>query len=61
MYLLREEARRPLTEIGRALGGRDHATVLHGYSKISKELALLPETREDVECLRRILRNQTAA
>jgi chromosomal replication initiator protein len=61
MYLLREEARRPLTEIGRALGGRDHATVLHGCSKISKELALLPETREDVDCLRRALRNQTAA
>ena len=61
MYLLREEARRPLTEIGRTLGGRDHATVLHGCSKIGKELALLPETREDVDCLRRALHNQTAA
>jgi chromosomal replication initiator protein len=61
MYLLREEAHRPLTEIGRVLGGRDHATVLHGCSKISKELALLPDTRDHIECLRRTLRNQTAA
>jgi chromosomal replication initiator protein len=61
MYLLREEAHRPLTEIGRMLGGRDHATVLHGCSKVSKELNLLPETREDVECLRRLLRTPAAA
>lgn len=61
MYLLREEARRPLTDIGRRLGSRDHATVLHGCSKISKELNLLPETREHVESLRRVLRHQTAA
>jgi chromosomal replication initiator protein len=61
MYLLREESRRPLAEIGRFLGGRDHATVIHGCSKITKELNILPETRQHVECLRRILRSQTAA
>jgi len=61
MYLLREESHRPLAEIGRFLGGRDHATVIHGCSKISKELNLLPETRQHVECLRRILRSRTAA
>jgi chromosomal replication initiator protein len=61
MYLLRDDARRPLTEIGRLLGGRDHATVLHGWSKISKEFSLFPETRQHVECLRRTLRHQTAA
>jgi chromosomal replication initiator protein len=61
MYLLREEARRTLAEIGRLLGGRDHATVLHGCTKIGKEFNLLPETRQHVECLRRTLRHQTAA
>ena len=61
MYLLREEARRPLAEIGRLLGGRDHATVLHGCTKISKEFNLFRETRQHVECLRRTLRHQTAA
>jgi chromosomal replication initiator protein len=61
MYLLREDAHRPLTDIGRVLGGRDHTTVLHGYSKISKELASLDETRDHVERLRRTLHTQTAA
>jgi chromosomal replication initiator protein len=61
MYLLREEARRPLAEIGRLLGGRDHATVLHGCTKISREFNLLAETRQHVECLRRTLRHETAA
>jgi len=61
MYLLREEARRPLAEIGRLLGGRDHTTVLHGCTKIGKEFSLLPETRQHVECLRRTLRHQNAA
>ena len=61
MYLLREEAHRTLTEIGRLLGDRDHATVLHGCAKISKEFSLFPETRQHVECLRRTLRHQTAA
>jgi chromosomal replication initiator protein len=61
MYLLREEARRPLTYIGQLLGGRDHATILHGCTKISKELSLFPETRQHVECLRRTLRHQAAA
>ena len=61
MYLLREEAHRPLTDIGRTLGGRDHATVLHGWSKINKELNLLAETREHVDSLRRVLRTHAAA
>jgi chromosomal replication initiator protein len=61
MYLLREDARRPLAEIGRLLGGRDHATVLHGCTKITREFNLLPETRQHIECLRRTLRHQTAA
>lgn len=61
MYLLREEARRPLTDIGRLLGGRDHTTVLYGCSKIAKEFNLLPETRDHVERLRRGLHNRTAA
>ncbi len=61
MFLLREQAHRPLTEIGRLLGSRDHATVLHGCSKITKELDLFPETRSHVDSLRRTLRQHTAA
>lgn len=35
MYLAREETGASLLEIGRALGGRDHSTILYGYEKIS--------------------------
>ena len=34
MYLLREETDISLEEIGRAMGGRDHTTVLHGIKKV---------------------------
>ena len=30
MYLLRTDGARPLTEIGKMLGKRDHTTVMHG-------------------------------
>jgi len=35
MYLAREETHASLLEIGNALGGRDHSTILYGYEKIS--------------------------
>lgn len=35
MYLAREETDASLQEIGKALGGRDHSTILYGYEKIS--------------------------
>ncbi len=35
MYLAREETDASLLEIGKALGGRDHSTILYGYEKIS--------------------------
>jgi len=35
MYLAREETDASLVEIGRALGSRDHSTILYGYEKIS--------------------------
>jgi len=39
MYLLREDAHQRTTDIGRLLGGRDHATVIHGLRKIESALA----------------------
>lgn len=35
MYVAREETDASLLEIGKALGGRDHSTILYGYEKIS--------------------------
>ncbi|MFB0533612.1 MAG: chromosomal replication initiator protein DnaA [Anaerolineae bacterium] len=38
MYLVREETNASLPQIGRAMGGRDHTTVLHGYVKIHAQV-----------------------
>ena len=38
MYLMREENNYSFTEIGKELGGRNHATILHGYEKIANEI-----------------------
>lgn len=38
IYLMREGYNCSLTEIGKELGGRNHATILHGYEKITREL-----------------------
>ena len=35
MYLLREEAKISLPQIGEALGGRDHTTIMYGCNKIA--------------------------
>ena len=36
MFLLREEAKISLPQIGEAIGGRDHTTVMHACEKISR-------------------------
>ena len=38
MYVMREETGASLPQIGQALGGRDHTTIIHGYDKIAREL-----------------------
>jgi len=43
MYLMRTQTTCSFAEIGRELGGRNHATVLHGCSKITSELATNPK------------------
>lgn len=46
MYLAREETGASLPEIGNALGGRDHSTILYGYEKISSLAEEEPFRRE---------------
>lgn len=55
MYLLRRDARIGVEEIGRMLGGRDHATVIGGCKRIEGELRTRPETREDIEITRGLM------
>ena len=48
MYLLSYELEMSPTQIGRILGGRDHATVIHGSGKINAELNEDHQLRQDV-------------
>ena len=48
MYLLIYELRLSPTQVGRLLGGRDHATVIHGAGKINGEINENSSLRQDV-------------
>lgn len=43
MYLMRQENRYHLTEIGKELGGRDHSTIIHGCKRIAREMDINPQ------------------
>jgi chromosomal replication initiator protein len=55
MYLMRQETDASLLEIGQALGGRDHSTVLHGCEKISREVNDNTTLRKEVLAIRQQL------
>ena len=52
MYLAREETEASLPQIGEALGGRNHSTVLHGYQKIAGELGADEALRQELNRIR---------
>jgi chromosomal replication initiator protein len=56
MYLMREETGTSLAEIGAALGGRDHTTVLHGCEKVTRALELDGTLRDHVGTARELVR-----
>ena len=55
MFLSKKLTTKSFPEIGRAFGGRDHTTVLHGVRKISSELETNSKIKEDVDLLSRML------
>ena len=55
MYLLREEVKCSYPNIGQELGGRDHTTAMHAYSKITQELESNEKIRQDIHLLRQRL------
>ena len=55
MYLLREETDASLPQIGAALGGRDHTTVLYGYDRIADLIEEDTNLRREVIALRQEL------
>ena len=52
MYLLRNDGRETLPEIGRLLGGRDHSTVLHGCKKVAGRLKIENRLKTDLAAIR---------
>ncbi|MBC8049538.1 MAG: chromosomal replication initiator protein DnaA [Chitinophagales bacterium] len=57
MYLAKTLTARSLPEIGRRFGGRDHTTVLHAIRKVEELLSQDPSLGDDVETLKRLLRD----
>lgn len=57
MYLMREEMRSSYPTIGQEIGGRDHTTAMHAYTKISGELETSPKLRQDVDLIKQRLYN----
>jgi chromosomal replication initiator protein len=55
MYVLKEDARKSIAEIGRALGNRDHSTVLGGIDRITKDLRNYADTSADLRAVRESL------
>ncbi|MBV7294345.1 chromosomal replication initiator protein DnaA [Corynebacterium sp. TAE3-ERU12] len=52
MHLIRRMTNLSLVSIGATLGGRDHATVLHGDNKIEREISENDATRREIDELK---------
>lgn len=57
MYLIRAETGASLPQIGEALGGRDHTTVLYGCERIAELIEEDSELRREIAVLRQRLYN----
>ena len=53
MYLLKEITQCSLTRIGTEIGGRDHSTVLHSYSKIASDITTSPSLKNKISSIQR--------
>jgi chromosomal replication initiator protein len=60
MYLLRKETDASLPQIGEALGGRDHTTVMYAIEKIANEIETKTDLRKRVVNVKQQLYGQTA-
>ena len=60
MYLIREETKTSLPQIGELLGGRDHTTILHGCEKIGAQIETDEQLRRDWLAIKGVLSEGTA-
>ncbi len=56
MYLAKQHTKAPLTTIGAAIGGRNHATVLHSCKAVSNLLETDKTFRRQVEEIEKLVR-----
>jgi chromosomal replication initiator protein len=52
MFLLRNELRTSLEEIGQWFSGRDHTSVIHAVKKIEQELLQDADLQQDVSAIK---------
>jgi chromosomal replication initiator protein len=55
MYFAKKYTNKSLPEIGKNFGGKDHTTVLHAVRKIEELKDTIPEIRENLEVITRLL------
>lgn len=60
MYLAREETKASLPQIGEALGGRDHTTIMYGCDKVTKMVEENEASRRDAMKIREMLYQKVA-
>ncbi len=61
MYLLREEGKMSFPQIGDALGGRDHSTVMSAYEKIKEQILTDRKLEQDIVSIKQQMYEQTVA
>lgn len=59
MYLLRQETNASLPQIGEALGGRDHTTVMYAIQKITTDILIKKDMERKVNRIKQILYGQS--
>ena len=59
MYLMREEVNSSYPAIGDELGGRDHTTAMHAYSKVQQELVNNEKLNQDIVLIKQKLYNNS--
>ncbi len=59
MYLMREETTASLLQIGAALGGRDHTTIMHGWEKVNAEINNNEHVRQEIAAVLESLHNRS--
>ena len=60
IYLAREECDATLPEIGRALGGRTHSTILNSYNKVVEKMESDPHFRREIAALRKQIKERAS-